>query len=153
MNIVAAIFIHNRNKVINPPQRRFDFKFLCKHDVLLLLTWGFVSIQGYITLLFSLLDFSRSIGLSESEAANMSAFLNLGTAVGRPSIGIISDHYGRMETAGILTLVCGFACVALWLPAMSYGITVCFAICSGAILGLLDRKLLNPPTMSIFHLF
>lgn len=36
---------------------------------------------------------------------------------------------------------------------MSYGITVCFAIYSGAILGLLDRKLLNPPTMSILHLF
>lgn len=153
MNIIVAIFIRNRNKVINSPQRRFDFKLLGKHDVLLLLTWGFISIPGYITLLFALLDFSRSIGLSESEAANMSAFLNLGTAIGCPFIGIISDHYGRMETAGILTLVCGFACVALWLPALSYGITVCFAIFSGAILGLLDRKLLNPPTTSIFHLF
>lgn len=86
---------------------------------------------GYITLLVSLSDFARSIGLSDTEAA----FSNLGTAIGRPFIGIISDHYGRMETAGLLTLGSGITYVALWLPATSYGLTISFVIINGAALG------------------
>jgi len=135
MNLTAAVFIRSRNEIINPPQRAFDTKLLFRYDVTLLLAWAFISMLGYITILFSLSDFARSIGLSDTEAAAISAFLNLGTAVGRPFIGIISDHYGRMETAGTLTFACGITCFALWLPATSYGMTTFFAIINGAILG------------------
>ncbi len=37
---------------------------------------------GYMTLLYSLSDFSITIGLSKTQAAAISAYLNLGTAVG-----------------------------------------------------------------------
>ena len=135
MNLTAAVIIRNRNEIVNPPQRAFDTKLLFRYDVALLLAWAVISMLGYITILFSLSDFARSIGLSDTEAAAISAFLNLGTAMGRPFIGIISDRYGRMETAGTLTFVCGITCFALWLPATSYGVTVLFAIINGAILG------------------
>jgi MFS family permease len=55
---------------------------------------------GYITLLYSLPDFSASIGLSTSQAAAISAYLNLGTALGRPMAGFVSDKLGRIEVAG-----------------------------------------------------
>lgn len=135
MNLTAAVFIRNRNEILNPPQRAFDTKLLFRDDVTLLLGWAVISMLGYITILFSLSDFARSIGLSDKEAAAISAFLNLGTAMGRPFIGIISDRYGRMETAGTLTFVCGITCFALWLPATSYGVTLLFAIISGGVLG------------------
>ena len=135
LNLAAAVFIRNRNEVVKPPQRAFDTKLLFRYDVTLLLGWAVISMLGYITILFSLSDFARSIGLSDTEAAAISAFLNLGTAIGRPFIGIISDQYGRMETAGILTFICGITCFALWLPARSYGATIPFAIINGAVLG------------------
>ncbi|KAL2049725.1 hypothetical protein ABVK25_010066 [Lepraria finkii] len=135
MNLIAALMIRNRNKAIKPPQRGFDTKLLRRYDVLLLLAWGFISMLGYTTLLFSLSDFARSIGLSASQASSITAFLNLGTAIGRPLIGVVSDRYGRLETAGIITLVCGVTCFAIWLPAGSYGVTIFFAIVVGAILG------------------
>ena len=135
MNLIAALTIRNRNKAIKPPQRGFDTKLLRRYDVLLLLAWGFISMLGYTTLLFSLSDFARSIGLSASQASSITAFLNLGTAIGRPLIGVVSDRYGRLETAGIITLVCGVTCFAIWLPARSYGVTIFFAIVVGAILG------------------
>ena len=135
MLLIATVFIRNRNETIRPPQRGFDTGLLRRYDVQLLLAWSFISMLGYITLLFSLPDFARSIGLSSSQAATLSAILNLGTAIGRPLIGVVSDRYGRMEVAGLLTLVCGLSCFVIWLPASSYGVVIFFALLNGAILG------------------
>ncbi len=135
MNLTAAMLIRNRNSIIRPPQLGFDTKLLRRPDVLLLLFWGFSSMLGYITLLYSLSDFGRSVGLTKSQAASITAYLNLGTAIGRPLIGVASDRFGRMEVAGLLTLFCGITCFAIWIPAASYGFIIFFAILNGGILG------------------
>lgn len=135
MNLIATMLIRNRNSVIRPPQMGFDTKLLRRPDVLLLLFWGFSSMLGYITLLYSLSDFGRSIGLTDSQAASITAYLNLGTAIGRPLVGVASDRFGRMEVAGLLTLFCGITCFAIWIPAACYGVIVFFAILNGGILG------------------
>lgn len=57
-----------------------------------------------IVLLFSLPGYGALIGLPSSEAAVTAVVQHLGTSVGRPIIGIISDRCGRIETAGIITL-------------------------------------------------
>jgi MFS family permease len=134
-NTTAAAFIRDRNAIVRPPQLAFDTKLLCRFDVLLLLSWAFISMLGYITLLFSLSDYALSIGLSRAQATQITAFLNLGTACGRPFIGVASDRLGRIEIAGVLTLVCGLCCLVIWLPSASFGVTVFFALISGAILG------------------
>lgn len=134
--ILAAIaVIRDRNSVIRPPQLAFDTKLLRRFDVLLLLAWAFTSMVGCVVLLFSLSDFALSIGFSRPQATDLIGFLNLGTAIGRPIIGIVSDRWSRIDTAGVLTLACGLSCFAFWLPATSYGLTVFFAIICGAIVG------------------
>lgn len=132
---IATLLIRSRNNAIRPSERGFDIKLLCRLDVLLLLSWAFVSMLGYIALLFSLPEYARSMGLSDTQATTVNAILNLGTAVGRPLIGIMSDHFGRIEVAGLLTCACGISCFAIWLPATSYGVLVLFPFVSGAILG------------------
>ncbi|EUC41559.1 hypothetical protein COCMIDRAFT_8756 [Bipolaris oryzae ATCC 44560] len=134
-NTTAIIFIRDRNKAIRPSQLGFDTRLLRRGDVLLLLAWAFISMLGYIVLLFSLSDFALSIGLSRSQATDMIGLLNMGTAIGRPIIGILSDRWSRIDTAGALTLLCGLACFAFWLPSTSYGLTVFFVILCGAIVG------------------
>lgn len=134
-NSVAVILIRHRNHIIKPPQLAFDIKLLRRTNVMLLLSWAFISMLGYTVLLFSLPDFATSIGLPHSQAANIAGFLNLGTAVGRPVIGMISDKFRRIDTAGVITLVCGLSCIAFWIPATSYGLTVFFSIVCGATLG------------------
>ena len=133
--LAAIVVIRDRNHVIQPPQLAFDTKLLRRFDVLLLLAWAFMSMLGYVVLLFSLSDFALSIGFSRGQATDLIGFLNLGTAVGRPFIGIVSDRWCRIDTTGILTLMCGLSCFAFWLPATSYGLTVFFAILCGAIVG------------------
>jgi len=149
INMVAALLIRNRNDAIKPPQRGFDTKLLCRYEVVLLLAWAFISIFGYITILFSLSDFARSMGLDASQAASISAFLNLGTAIGCPLIGVVSDRCGRIETAGLITLVCGINCFAIWLPATSYGVIVPFAIVNGGMLGVFWMVSADIPFMRI----
>lgn len=90
---------------------------------------------GYVVLLFSVSDFALSIGLSRSQATDMIGLLNVGTAIGRPIIGIFSDRFSRIDTAGVLTLLCGLSCFAFWLPAITYGLTAFFVILCGAIVG------------------
>lgn len=133
--ITATTFIRDRNRQIRPTQLAFDVTLLRRYEVILLLSWAFISMFGYITLLFSLADFAASIRLSHSQAIDIIGFLNLGTAVGRPLIGIFSDRFSRINTAAVLTLICGLICFALWLPATSFGLTVFFALVCGAILG------------------
>lgn len=132
---IATMLIRNRNDAIRPSQRGFDIELLRRLDVLLLLSWAFISMLGYIALLFSLPDYARSMGLSDAQATTVNAILNLGTAVGRPLIGVISDNFGRIEVAGLLTCACGISCFAIWLPATSYGVLILFACVSGAIFG------------------
>ncbi|KPI40333.1 putative transporter MCH2 [Cyphellophora attinorum] len=135
VNVLATFCIMDRNTTIQPKQRPFDPKLLRQQSVLWLLGWAFVSMLGYITLLYSLSDFSLSINLDRAQATNITAFLNLGTAFGRPFIGVISDRLGRLEVASSLTFLCGLVCFALWIPAKTYPNIIVFAIISGAILG------------------
>ncbi|OAL42676.1 MFS general substrate transporter [Pyrenochaeta sp. DS3sAY3a] len=115
-NLAAVIVIRDRNSAIQPYQLGFDTKLLRRQDVVLLLAWAFTSMLGYT-------------------ATDVIGLLNVGTAVGRPVIGIFSDRWSRIDTAGVLTLLCGISCFAFWLPATSFGLTVFFAILCGAIVG------------------
>jgi MFS family permease len=135
VNLLATFFLKDRNGFIRPTQRPFDPDLISQRSVLWLLAWAFVSMLGYITLLYSLSDFALSIHLSRDQATNITAFLNLGTAIGRPLIGVTSDRLGRFGTAAGLTFVCGAACFALWIPATSYELLIVFSLVSGAILG------------------
>lgn len=134
-NIVSTSFLRDRSHAVRPQQHSFDHTLLMRWDVFFLLAWAFISMLGYITLLYSLSDFARTIGLSSEQATQVTALLNLGTALGRPFIGVASDRYGRFEVASGLTLICGLCCFVIWIPASSFGVTVLFGIISGAILG------------------
>lgn len=134
--IPSALLLRSRNEIVRPFQRGFDARLLRRYDVRMLLAWSFIIMFGYITLLFSLPDFARSIGLSTSQAATISALLNLGIATGRPLVGNISDRYGCIETAGVLTFASGILCFVLWLPGTSYVTIILFSLLNGAIFGI-----------------
>lgn len=135
INLLATCLIRSRNKHVLPKNRAFDMKLLRRYDVWLLLWWAFISMLGHIVLLFSLSDFAHSIGLSDVQAASVTAFLNLGTAIGRPFVGLISDRLGRIETAGTLTLLCGLSIFAIWVPATSYWTCILFTFVNGPVFG------------------
>ena len=135
MNAVPTALMRSRNKEINPTQRMFDYRLLMRYEVVLVLAWSFVMMFGYITLMFSLSDYTRAIGRSAGDAATIVALLNLGAALIRPLIGVAADRYGRINIAFILTVSCGILCFALWLSTESFAALIVFSILGGGILG------------------
>ena len=132
---VCTFLIKDRNKHVNPNQRAFDLALLRRPEFVLVLAWGFLSMLGYVVVLFSLPDFARARGFSSSQGSILSALLNLGMAFGRPLVGLASDRYGRINVSGLLTFVTGALCLIIWLPADTFGVAVLFALLNGAICG------------------
>jgi hypothetical protein len=85
--------------LVRPPLIGFDTKLLFRYNVFLLLGWAFISMLGYITLLYSMSDFSASIELSKTHAAAISAYLNLGTAVRRSLTVIVMEGFKWQDYA------------------------------------------------------
>jgi len=135
-NFVGMVLVKDRNHVVKPPQLGFALHLLRRYDCLLLLSWGFVNLMGYMVILYSLSSYAvQVVGLSQAQASVLTAVLNLGTGVGRPMIGFVSDRFGRIEVAAVLTLSCALSVFVIWLPADSYAVLIFFAIIAGATLG------------------
>ncbi|KAI0378267.1 MFS transporter, MCP family, solute carrier family 16, member 6 [Hypomontagnella monticulosa] len=135
VNSAATLLVRSRNEEVKPDQQIFNFRLLRSYHAMLLLGWSFVMMFGYITLMFSLSDYALATGRSGQDSATVAALLNLGAAVGRPMIGYLSDRYGRVEVAGLLTAICGVLVFVLWLPISVYSILLIFALIDGSILG------------------
>ncbi|KAF2457493.1 major facilitator superfamily domain-containing protein [Lineolata rhizophorae] len=135
LNLVATAFTRSRRSPTKPKMRAFDLSLLQQPKVILLLGWSFMSMFGFMTVLFSMPDFSRSIGLSSKQMAASAMILNAGTALGRPFIGVLSDRFGRIEVAGTITFFCGLCIFTTWIPAQEFAITALFCVLSGPMIG------------------
>ncbi|KAK4539680.1 hypothetical protein LTR36_010443 [Oleoguttula mirabilis] len=135
-NVIGALLVKDRNHIIKPPQLGFATHLLRRYDCLLLLSWGFTNLLGYMVILYSLSSYAvQVVGLTQAQAGVLTAVLNLGTGIGRPLIGFASDRFGRLEVATTLTLLNGILLFAIWVPADTYGVLIFYALLSGAMLG------------------
>lgn len=134
-NLICAILIKDRNVAIGSTQLAFDHVLFKRFEYLLTLGWAVCSVLGYVVLLFSLPDYSFSIGLSAHQGSIVAAMHNLGQGLGRPLVGIFSDSAGRINVAGLLTFICSFLCLVLWIFARSFGVLLFFAVIVGTVSG------------------
>lgn len=95
VNTICAILLKDRNKIIGSSHNAFDIGLFKRVEYNLLGLYGWFSMLGYVVLIFSLSNYANAIGLGASEAAVVSAILNLGQGLGRPPIGFFSDTVGR----------------------------------------------------------
>lgn len=136
-NVIGALLVKDRNHIVKPPQLGFATHLLRRKDCLLLLSWAFTNLLGYMVILYSLSNYAvQVVGLTQAQAGVLTAVLNLGTGVGRPLIGFASDCFGRIEVTATVTLSCAIGIFAIWVPANSYGVLIFYAIVSGATLGI-----------------
>lgn len=106
-------------------------------DFVLLLAWAFLSALAYVTLLFSLSSYCVAIGLTQQQGSLASALLSLGQAFGRPAVGLLSDHFGRIFISMIASFLAGLLSLVVWIFASSAGLTYFFAIIVGLFAGTL----------------
>ena len=99
LNLVCSILLRDRNQAVKVRKQTFNIREYTHISVILVILWGSFTELGYITLLYSLPNYARSIGLSAQQGSVVGAVLNLGLAFGRPVIGFLSDAFGRIDVA------------------------------------------------------
>jgi MFS family permease len=135
VNTVCVLLIKDRNKIIGTTQLAFDLSLFRRPEYVLLLGYGCFSMLAYVVLIFSLANYANEIGLDASQAALISAFLNLGQGVGRPLIGYFSDRTGRINMAAFMTFLAAVFTLVIWINAKTYGVLILYAIIGGAVGG------------------
>lgn len=115
----------------------FSMTLLRRLDYLTFLLWAILSALGYIALLFSLSSYAVAVGFTHDQASLASALLNLGQAIGRPSVGLLSDYLGRINVAFGASTLAGILCLVVWVFAESLGVLYFFAIVVGLFAGTL----------------
>ncbi|KAG8533321.1 uncharacterized protein KY384_002104 [Bacidia gigantensis] len=135
VNFICAMLIRDRNEAIGARQLAFDYALFKRVEYWMLLIWGFLSMLGYIVLLFSLPSYAVSVGLSAKQGSEIGALLNLGQGLGRPVVGIFSDSAGRINLAGLCTFLGSLFIFVIWIFAKSYGVLIFFAITVGTVAG------------------
>lgn len=111
----------------------FDPRLLKRWEYTLLLGFSVFSMLGYFILIFSLADFTNSVGKNSSQASVASALFNIGQAIGRPLIGYFSDKTGHINMAGSMTFLAGVLPLVIWTNTKSYGELIFFAIVEGLV--------------------
>merc|ERR1712130_994661 len=75
------VLVKDRNHVVKPPQLGFAIHLLRRYDCLLLLSWAFVNLLGYMVILYSLSSYAvQVVGLTQAQAGVITAVLNLGVS-------------------------------------------------------------------------
>ncbi|PYH85675.1 MFS general substrate transporter [Aspergillus uvarum CBS 121591] len=134
-NLVSAAFLRDRHKATASRHTAFQFPLLRRAEFVLLLGWAIFSTLGFVAVNFSLPNFAVSIGLSSHQSSVVGALHNLGQGVGRPLIGLLSDRWGRLNVASVLSLVCAGFCFAIWIPAQDMAVVSVFATIGGMVSG------------------
>ncbi|KAF2691373.1 MFS general substrate transporter [Lentithecium fluviatile CBS 122367] len=135
VNTACSLMVKDRNKQIGSSQLSFDYRLFKKLEFIGLLAFGFLSMLGYVVLLFSLPNYARTVGMTASQGSTIGAVLNLGQAFGRPPIGYFSDTFGRINMAATMTALCGIFVLLVWVFAKSFGLLIFFALFGGCVAG------------------
>jgi MFS family permease len=133
---IASVLIRDRNAATMPKIKLFNLSLLKRYRYWLLIGYSFFTISGYIITIYSLSAFAVSIGLSQHQGGVVVTILNLGTALGRPFVGIVSDRMGRMTVVCILTAFNTVMMWAGWITTHSYGLLLFLALVVGATSGI-----------------
>jgi MFS family permease len=127
VNFACAMLLKDRNKHVGSNVVTFNTELLKRYEFWLLLGFGWFSMLAYVMLLYSIPSYARAIGTTAKQGSIAGALLNLGQGIGRPLVGYFSDHFGRINMAGVTTFMAGILVLVLWVNAKSFGVSKRFS--------------------------
>ena len=133
VNSVVVVVLKDRIKVISARYRSFDISLLRNLGFVSIIIWGFLTLFGYVSVMYSLSDFAVSIGLTAQQGSVITGMFSAGVMIGRPTMGFLGDTMGRINLSIICTLGTSLTCFFIWMFATSYGVMIFFAIIHGTL--------------------
>ncbi|KAH8675291.1 major facilitator superfamily domain-containing protein [Xylariales sp. PMI_506] len=137
VNTTCSLLIRDRNNALGSVHSPFNWRLFTRPTYLLYQGWMAFSMLPYCALLFSIVDYAQSVGLTASQASLVGALLNMAQGLGRPLIGLSSDRFGRLNVASFSTLLCSVLCLTLWLFSKTLATCIVFAILVGPACGVM----------------
>ncbi|KAH2801831.1 hypothetical protein KXW38_006158 [Aspergillus fumigatus] len=137
VNSFCLLVIRDRSAQDHSSSRtlKINFSLCARYEMWLYIGWSFLSVMGFMVIWFSLATYGRSVGLTSTQGAVVTAVMNIGQMFGRPAVGLLSDAVGRINVAAFATFVSGLLCLLLWTFARTYSALICFALFAGAFFG------------------
>jgi MFS family permease len=117
VNGACALVIRDRNKQVGAVYSAFRLDLWKRVEFLLFISWAFFALLAYVVVVFSLADYAQSVGFSASQGSIVAACFSLSQGLGRPPIGLASDRIGRINVAGLCTLIAAISSFFLWIFA------------------------------------
>ncbi|CAH2353415.1 uncharacterized transporter Esbp6p [[Candida] railenensis] len=113
----------------------FSVSVFRDYALVLLGIWFGICLLGYILVLFSVSSYGISVGLSAFQGSILTAVMNAGQFIGRPSCGFIADKFGRFNFTIVNCLVITILILAFWINATSFGALMVFSVLIGLTIG------------------
>lgn len=135
VNTICGLLIRDRNRYVGTASKPFQPRLFIQWQYWCFLLWSAMNIMGFTSVLFSLDDFSTSIGLRAQQGSIITAALNIGQIVGRPVMGRLSDFIGPLNMAAIVSFITTLLCFLMWPFVKSYGAAIAFAVLTGIFFG------------------
>lgn len=149
ISVFATLFMRVRNKqptnfketlrkeyFVSAFRVVFDVRVFKGYALNIASLWFSIVMMGYMIVLFSVLPYASSQGLSSRQATNVLAVLNALQLVGRPAVGRLGDYFGRNNTSLLGCCYVGVLLLAFWLNAKSYVSIMILAALLGAPAGI-----------------
>lgn len=90
---------------------------------------------AYAILLYTMVNFTTSLGYTAYQGSIASALVALGSVIGRPLIGLLGDIGGPITVPAIVYLVCAIFTFAMWIPARNLATVYAFSVIIGGLMG------------------
>lgn len=90
---------------------------------------------GYAICLYTMVNFTVSLGYTPYQGSIASAMVQVGSFFGRPTVGLISDKVGALSMGCIVYILTAVFTLGMWLPARNYATIIAFSIIIGLIMG------------------
>lgn len=113
----------------------FDKQVLCNTGFYIMAFFVVTCMFGYVVVLYTLVNFTTSLGYSAHQGSVVAAMVQLGSVVGRPIVGIVADIIGPVTVVSIVYMVSAIFTLGMWIPARNYATMIIYGLVMGSIMG------------------
>lgn len=132
---IAILLIRDRQGRVKREFKVFDRDSLNCGAVYFVALYLITCMFGYVVVLYTLTNYTTSLGYSSNQGSIVAAMVLLGACLGRPTVGRLADKYGTATLNCIVYAICGILCLAMWIPCKNYATVIIFALWMGSLMG------------------
>lgn len=107
--------------------KMFDMEVIKTRGYALYMLFALIQMFGYVTPIYWLPNYARTLGLSSHQGANVIVILNAGNFVGRIGSGQLGDRLGALNVLSLFTFLGGLLCVVAWMFVRTFAGLAAFA--------------------------